>query len=327
MVENNTLDYAELASEMLRLQKSEWKQLADNYSSLKNIKVREFKYDGFELRIQFNSERKASIAAKIDEESIKKRACFLCEENRPKEQREINYNKNFILLCNPFPVFPEHFTFTFKRHSNQEISGNFDTFLDISKDLAKKYTVMYNGPRAGASAPDHAHFQVGTKYYMPIDNEFPLLKSRYGEILKDTGNLTVTGINDGIRKYIAIESTSKDPIKKAFQHFYSVYEKIADEKEEPRMNIIGLYEKESSWRIIIFLRSKHRSSHYFAKEEKRILISPATVDMGGVCVTFLEEDFNKVDKDILAEIIGEVSIGKKEFDNFKSVFAQELHKL
>jgi hypothetical protein len=326
MIKNNSLDYAELTSEMLGQQKSEWKQLADNYSTLKMIKVHAFQYDGFELRIQFNPERKASIAAKIDEESIKKRACFLCKENRPKEQRKINYNEDFVLLCNPFPVFPEHFTFAFKRHSNQKISGNFDTFLDISKDLAKKYTVMYNGPRAGASAPDHAHFQIGTKYYMPIDNEYQFLKSRYGEVLKYNSNLTVTGINDGIRKYIAIESIQKEPIKKAFQQFCSVYEKIANEKEEPRMNIIGLYEKELGWRVIIFLRSKHRSSHYYAKEEERILISPATVDMGGICVTFLEDDFNKVNKEKLAEILEEVSFGQKEFDNFKSALARELNK-
>ena len=327
MSKNKSIDYAELASEMLHQQMSEWKQLADNYSSLRKIKVHEFKYEGFELRIQFNPERKASIAAKIDEESIKERTCFLCKKNRPKEQREINYNENFTLLCNPFPVFPEHFTFTYKKHSNQKISGNFDTLLDVSKDLAKKYTVMYNGPQAGASAPDHAHFQVGTKYYMPIDNEFQQLKSKYGEVLINTGNLTVTGINDGIRKYIAIESTDKELIKKAFQSFYSVYENIANEKEEPRMNIIGLYEMESGWRIIIFLRSKHRSSHYYAKEEKRILVSPATVDMGGVCVTFLENDFNKVNSDNLAEILREVSLEQKEFDNVKSALAPELYKL
>ena len=143
----------------------------------------------------------------------------------------------------------------------------------------------------------------------------------------NTGNLTVTGINDGIRKYIAIESTEKELIKKAFQSFYSVYENIANEKEEPRMNIIGLYEMESGWRIIIFLRSKHRSSHYYAKEEKRILVSPATVDMGGICVTFLENDFNKVNRDNLAEILKEVSLEQKEFDNFISVLTPELYKL
>ena len=324
MSKNKSIDYAELASEMLYQQKSEWKQLADNYSSLRKIKVHAFNYDGFELKIQFNPERKASIAAKIDEESIKERACFLCKENRPKVQREISYNENFSLLCNPFPVFPEHFTFTYKRHSHQKISGNFDTFLCVSKDLAKKYTVMYNGPRAGASAPDHAHFQVGTKYYMPIDNEFQLLKNKYGEVLKYTGDLTITGINDGIRKYIAIESADKELIKMAFQSLYAVYENIANEKEEPRMNIIGLYEMEAGWRIIIFPRSKHRPSHYYAKEDKRILISPATVDMGGVCVTFLEDDFNKVNKDNLAEILREVSLGQKEFDNFKSALAREL---
>ena len=93
------------------------------------------------------------------------------------------------------------------------------------------------------------------------------------------------------------------------------------------MNIIGLYETESGWRIIIFLRSKHRSSHYYAKEEKRILVSPATVDMGGVCVTFLENDFNKVNKDNLAEILREVSLEQKEFDNVKSALARELYKL
>ena len=42
------------------------------------------------------------------------------------------------------------------------------------------YTLFYNGPRSGASAPDHMHFQVGTRDFMPIDHEAPALLARYG---------------------------------------------------------------------------------------------------------------------------------------------------
>ena len=324
MYQENLTDYADLASKLLKDQKSEWKGLADNYNSLNKIKVRTFQYDEFKLKVQFNPERKASIAAKIDEESIQKRKCFLCKENRPEEQRGINYNENFIILCNPFPVFPEHFTAAFKKHSPQKISGNLNTLLNLSRDLEKKYTVMYNGPKAGASAPDHSHFQVGTKFYMPIDTEFRQIKNKYGEILKNSENLKITGINDGIRKYISIESNNIKLIQEIFHSFYSIYENISDKNEEPLMNILGFYDKAAGWRIIIFLRSKHRSTHYYAKEEKRILISPAAVDMGGVCVTFLEEDFNRVNKENLAEIIREVSLGQQEFDKIKSLLAKKL---
>lgn len=327
MDDENFSDYANLASQLLKEQKSEWKDLGDNYDSLKKIKMRTFQYDGFTLKIQFNSQRKASIFAKIDEETIQKRKCFLCKENRPKEQREINYNENFLLLCNPFPVFPEHFTAALKKHSSQKISGNFNVLLNLSKDLAKKYTVMYNGPKAGASAPDHGHFQVGTKFYMPVDSELPQIKNKYGEILKETENLTVTGINDGIRKYITIESNNMELLAKVFHSFYSIYENIQGKNEEPLMNIIGFYEGNETWRIIIFLRSKHRSSHYYAEGENRILISPAAVDMGGICVTFLQEDFNRVNKENLAEIIREVSLGEQEFVKIKYLLTQQLSEL
>lgn len=323
-MEMNSLNYAEIASELLKEQKTEWKQLSDNYSSLKKIKIRTFQFDGFKLKIQFNPERMVSTTARVDSESIKNRDCFLCRENRPKEQREIDYQGNFLILCNPFPIFPEHFTVIFKEHIPQRIMDKLPELIYLSRDLSEKYSVIYNGPKAGASAPDHSHFQVGTKYYMPVDNEFPQLKNEYGEIIKESDDLTVAGINDGVRKMISIESKNPEFIMNVFKTFYSIYENISGKEDEPLMNIIGLYEEDFGWRIIIFLRSRHRSSHYFAEGESKILISPATVDMGGVCVTPLGSDFNKLTKETLAEIIREVSLGKEEFDYIKSSLAQKL---
>lgn len=327
MTGNNTSNFAGLASELLQNQKLEWKILADNYTSLKKIKIRTFQFDGFKINIQFNPERIISATAEVDEESIKNRDCFLCRENRPAAQREIKYKEGFLILCNPYPIFPEHFTITYKEHTPQKIAGNFISFLNTCEDLSSKYIVIYNGPKSGASAPDHLHFQAGTKFYMPVDNEFHLLKNEYGEILSESEDIIVSGISDGLRKFISIESNNIEKVSNTFNIFYSIYENISNKDEEPLMNIAGLYEQEFGWRVIIFLRSMHRSSHYFAEGEQKILVSPATIDLGGVCITPLEKDFNKITKEKITEIFKEVSLGKEEFDYIKSSLAQKLIEL
>ncbi len=327
MTEDNLLNYSELASELLKDQKSEWKLLADNYKALKNIKIKTFQFDGFKIKIQFNPGRIFSTTAEVDEESIKNRDCFLCKQNRPEEQRGIGYNENYLILCNPYPILPEHFTLTYKEHIPQSISIYFTDFLNLSKALSKKYSVIYNGPKCGASAPDHLHFQAGTKFYMPIDDEFNQLKNEYGEMLKDSENISVAGINDGIRKIVSIECNNVEILTNVFKVFYSGYKNLSGNIDEPFMNITSLYEKDFGWRVIIFLRSKHRSSHYYAVGEERILLSPASIDLGGICITPVEKDFNKLTKEKLTEIFREISLGKEQFDYIKSFLSQKLESI
>ena len=121
------------------------------------------------MKVQFNPGRYISTSAKVDEKSINDRKCFLCPANLPEEQKGILYEEEYLILGNPFPIFPEHFTIPNINHVPQQIKNNFPLMLKLTKDLSKHYVVLYNGPKCGASAPDHFHFQAGTKNFMPIE--------------------------------------------------------------------------------------------------------------------------------------------------------------
>jgi hypothetical protein len=162
---------------------------------------------------------------------------------------------------------------------------------------------------------------------MPIDDEFNQLKNEYGEMLKDSENISVAGINDGIRKIVSIECNNVEILTNVFKVFYSGYKNLSGNIDEPFMNITSLYEKDFGWRVIIFLRSKHRSSHYYAVGEERILLSPASIDLGGICITPVEKDFNKLTKEKLTEIFREISLGKEQFDYIKSFLSQKLESI
>ncbi len=317
-------DYGSAAKYLLEQQKNDWKQLADGYKSLELVQTKRFEFDGFEFRIQFNPGRIISSSAKVDEQSIKNRKCFLCFDNLPAEQKGILYNHEYLILCNPFPIFPEHFTLPNVNHFPQRIKDVFFMLMNFSKDMSNHYTVFYNGPKCGASAPDHLHFQAGNKFFMPIENEFNALKEKYGELFFEDNGFYAAAIDDGMRKFISLECDSIEILIHSFNRFYEVYNSILGNDDEPMMNILSSFDPEIGWRVIIFLRNKHRSSHFFAEGDQNILISPAAVDLGGVCITPLEKDFIKITKDKLIDIFHEVTIDKDQFDLIKKDLKRKL---
>ena len=310
--ENN---YSDAAKRLFEIQKEEWVMLADGFKSLDTVKSKPFQFDGFIIKAQFNSGRIISTSAKVDPKSISERKCFLCVDNLPEEQKGILYKEKYIILCNPFPIFPTHFTLTHKEHTPQRILDNFPDMLDLSKDISKYYSVIYNGPRCGASAPDHLHFQAGNKYFMPIDDEFHQIKNEYGNVIIEDDNLSVFAIDDGLRKFISIESLDKKLIVNAFNKFYKTYSELTNENQEPLMNLISFYEEEYGWRVIIFLRAKHRPAVFFTEGVEKMLVSPAAIDLGGVCVFPREEDFSRITKEQIADIFKEVFVDAERLDS------------
>lgn len=310
-------DYGSASKLLLEQQKKDWPKLAEGYKSLDLVKTRDFNINDITIKIQFNPGRIISTSARVDDKSIEKRECFLCTENLPQAQNGILYRNEYLILCNPFPIFPEHFTIPNINHFPQRIKDVYNLILSLSRSMNKYYTVFYNGPRCGASAPDHLHFQSGSKFFMPIEKEFNMLKERFGEKLIEEDEFSIYGIDDGIRKMITFEGETEEILLHYFNDFYDLLCELSENKEEPMMNIISNYDPEYGWRIIIFIRSKHRPSHYFAQGDKNILISPAAVDLGGVCITPLEKDFNKITKDDIIDIFHEVFIGKEQFEYLK----------
>lgn len=298
--------------QLLKDQKTEWELAGKNFAGLEKVQVREFDYEGFKIKVQFNPGRIVSSAAKVDKKSIEARPCFLCEANRPKEQRGVTFG-NYSVLINPFPIFPEHFTVPSFAHVPQRIKGNFNSMLDLAKAM-EGFTLFYNGPRCGASAPDHFHFQAGNSGFMPIDDEIEILKKKYGEAFKKNG-VDFWAIKDGLRNFLVVESANREEFLAEFDQIYGVMDKLCSAEEEPMINILTSYVNES-WRVLIFPRALHRPWQYTAKGEDNILLSPASVDMGGVLITPLEKDFNKISKNDIKDIFGQVLLSDEKFDEF-----------
>jgi len=314
--------YADAAECLFELQLKSWKLMKTNYDALKDAQIKSFWYDGFKLSVQFNPGRIKSTTAFVDKNAIANRPCFLCNKNLPKEQKGILIKDKYILLCNPYPILPLHFTIAKLDHEPQAISEYFSDFLELSKMLSDKYSLIYNGPACGASAPDHLHFQAGTRNFIPIENDIHQIKNEYGKVICEDEANSITFMNDGLRRIIFIESTDQLLIENSLSKVVEVYGKITGSKTEPMMNLLCSFNNESGWSLIIFLRSKHRPELFFKNDPDKILISPAAIDMGGVIITPREEDFKKIDEKLLQKIVDEVSINPNIFESLINLFKQ-----
>lgn len=311
---NHSTDWwADRCNKMLEEHKSSWALLKSNYLNLEKVQTREFSFDNFVVKVQYNPDRIISSSADITDEAAKARKCFLCIENLPVEQGGLVYNKNFVILTNPFPIFPDHFTISKKNHMPQTIIGNFAEFLEISRALGKYYTLFYNGPKCGSSAPDHMHFQAGTKLIMPVESEFDKMVGALSRTLISNGKIEVRFFEEHLRYFISFESRDKGELLYAFKTFFNAFKKISQSQNEPLMNLISSY-KEGVWRVLIFPRQKHRPTQFSSEEKKKLLISPAAVDMGGLFITPREEDFEKITRSDIIDIYKQVTLTKEYFE-------------
>ncbi|CAG0968944.1 hypothetical protein ARNL5_01526 [Anaerolineae bacterium] len=303
---------AEVAAGLLRQQQATWELLRTNVAGLANIRTRQFRFGGYHVRVQFNPGRLTSSAARVDERSVRERKCFLCLPHLPSEQRGVLYAGRFMLLCNPYPIFPEHFTIPHVEHVPQRIAGELGAFIALARDLAPRYSVFYNGPRCGASAPDHLHFQAGTRQFMPIEGQYARLRAAEGKVVRTDGTAQVIAIEGGGRRLVAFEGTDAGDVERVVAEYCTVLQGITEDVEEAMMNLIAWYEG-GSWVVLLFPRAKHRPSFYFAEGDERLLISPAAVDLGGVSITPVEADFRKVTHEHLATMYQEVQLSRAEF--------------
>ncbi len=289
-----------------------WEQAKNNYDALSGVLVKEVDLDGFKIKVQFNPARIISSSAKVDSNSIKERKCFLCKENRPLVQKGLDFINNgdidnpYTILINPFPIFPKHLTIPLLAHTDQLILGRFDAMLNLSKEL-EEYTLFYNGPKCGASAPDHFHFQAGNKGFLTIESQYSNLNKEILFDYKDAKLFSVKSIFNGL---FSIESSSVQSSVDSFERLYNSLD-IKDGEKEPMMNILSWFE-DNKYITLIYVRDRHRPHHYFAEGEENILLSPASVDMGGVFITPLEKDYTRISNIEIKEIIDEICITKQE---------------
>jgi ATP adenylyltransferase/5',5'''-P-1,P-4-tetraphosphate phosphorylase II len=295
-------------------QRESWPALKKGALDLDQIKKRTVTLDNQELIIQFNPARMASVSAKVDSSSIKARPCFLCAQNLPSEQRGIIVGSSTVALANPMPIFPMHFTLTHPEHCLQDISGRFEEFLAISKELSDEHVVFFNGALAGASAPDHHHLQS-----CPIDS-FPLVKNLRSSAssrkeLATQGSVKIETVKFCNNNYILLASKSASELTQLLEK--SIASLTNHHKNGKEMlNILSYYEADEGWSVILIPREKHRPSCFFEEDPKKLLISPATVEMSGIIVTARESDFERITSKDIEVIFNEVMLNTTSLNKF-----------
>ena len=92
------------------------------------------------------------------------------------------------------------------------------------------------------------------------------------------------------------------------------------------LNILGFYTNRE-WRIHVFPRAKHRPSFYFKEGDEKLLFSPAAVELGGICTTPREQDFEKVTREHIVEMFQEVSVSAERLAAITARLAPKLTAL
>jgi len=305
-------------------QKLKWPLAAANFKGLERVEERSFQFGEFQIRAQFNPERIRSSVANVDKASIEARMCFLCSKNRPKEQDAIGFDYQYEILVNPFPIFRNHFTISSNTHTDQRFFANAPALLDLAKAM-QGYTVFYNGPECGASAPDHLHFQAGESEFLPLTNEFLELRKNKQQLIFSGISADIFAFDNYLRKMISIVTNSKETALKIIESYYCHFLAVQPEKAEPMMNALCNF-AEGKWNIHLFPRKAHRPWQFFAEAEKQILISPGSVDFGGVFILPRREDFDKISKENVVDILAQVCLNQDVFLELTEKIRNDLSK-
>ncbi len=300
----------EQAITLVKQQKETWELARKNYAALSGVQTKKIDFGHFNIVAQHNPERIRSSAAKTDADSIAARPCFLCLENLPSEQKMIIFQGKYLILTNPFPIFPLHLTLSNLEHTPQRIQDFFTDMLELSRELTG-FTLFYNGPECGASAPDHFHFQAGNRGLLPIENELKTLENLYAKVLVQNQKVKVFAVENYLRQFVAIVTSDKVAAAEMFRQIFLFL--AGENPKEPLLNILCYYEN-GAWKIILFPRAKQRPSHFYRNDETQVVVGPAAVELGGVLVLPRKDDFVKITKKIIAEIYGEVTIAENDFN-------------
>ena len=307
-----------LCLDLFSQQKISWPLLRDAYAAQDSARIREISANGFSVKLQFNPRRIISSAAAVDPVSISRRPCFLCVENLPEVQKGILYRQTFLILCNPAPIFPQHYTVSNRWHIPQSIENNLAAFLLLAKDFGPGLSVFYNGPRCGASAPDHLHFHVVPSDMMPIEKE--IREDRNKILIRQVEGASILTLMSLSRPIIIVEGKELRSVETALRMAVTAIQETLPASDEPMMNLLCAYDG-TQWRVLIFPRRKHRPDAYYRDGDERILISPGAVDMGGLMITPLEKDFHALDAEQIEHIFKEVSLDENTFTRVVAVLS------
>lgn len=293
-----------------------WQEARVNFDRLTLTKRKPLPIGDFACAAQYNPARIKSTGAAIDKESIAKRRCFLCEENRPEEQLSGDWpDSRWHLLVNPYPILPVHFTIASTAHQPQDkIPLDMAAMAEMAPDLL----IFFNGAKAGASAPDHLHCQAMLKSELPLVG---LVEANHPLERKGWMSSEEYGTDLPFHFMSCIVSPDLDGLQCLQQAESAFGIDAATGKADPGLVNAYLWISDSGYlRIVIIPRRAHRPDLYNLPEGERFVISPGAVDMAGLLIVPRKEDFDRLDADTAKEIYRQTAFADALPDEIRQHF-------
>lgn len=288
-----------MINEFIEAQLERWPEARQRYIDLGKTERRGFKIGDFEGAFQYNPARIVSTGAKTDAESVARRACFLCKENRPAEQISIPLSPKWEMTINPYPIFPVHFTIISTLHQPQAAPP-----LDMAA-IAEKFpdlAIFFNGASGGASAPDHLHLQAVLK------SELPLLKvaeKNHPENLPGIMRSDMWGLNLPF-VFLSALITDDEEGGRDYLKMLAFTGAGPDGMPDKGLRNVFCWKGENGLlRMIVVPRQKHRPS-CFGTGPEQLMVAPGAIDMTGIIILPRKEDFISITENQLKQIYSEV---------------------
>lgn len=284
-------------------QKEAWPMLTEAVSGLDNTAVRGIELDGRTVRLQHNPARMVNVSAPTSPDEVARRPCPICPRNMPAEQKALPFFGDWLVVCNPLPIFKRHFVLVYGEHVSQSAAAILPAMMEFTRLTG--FVSLYNGPRCGASIPDHLHIQAAPPGWLPLEQQLPEQDGR--EIVVDQrlpGRIFIRARETGRARHLfARTMEALEPYK------------IDPEDTEPGMNVavIAGGSDEAMW-IVVHPRSRHRPECFYEEGENRYVVSPGSTDMAGLIILPRPEDFRRLDSAKVRSIYREVCLTSRQLE-------------
>lgn len=311
------MDYTKAVDKLITKQLRGWDVAERNYAALDQCSSRTLLLSGTTIRLQYNPERRRSSAADVSKAFQARRDCFLCTENQPTRQRAILWGNHYKIQVNPYPIFKRHLTIADLRHVPQRLAGRVGDMLQLARDLPD-FVVFYNGAQCGASAPGHAHFQAGCKGELPLCDE---VLHATTHLLHDSDEGLIGYVEELGRSLFTIETSTVRAAQRYALRLLDLLP-VPEGAEEPMVNVLCWWSRgDSMWHVVVFPRAKHRPACY-GEGEGRLLLSPASTEMGGLWAVPVEDDYNALTPALIRSLYSELCMSRQELNAVLSGYNQ-----
>lgn len=293
---------AQLLFDMAQL----WPMAKANYSALDGLEMRQLNAERPSILAMFNPERVRSTSARVDTASVSARPCFLCEANRPQEQHSIRW-RDYDVLVNPFPIFSRHLTIVSCSHVPQDFEGREADMFALACELPG-FSVFFNGPLCGASAPDHMHFQAGDGLFSlsPLQREVD--NGPEDCLFADAESGSINASEASGRLVYHIVALSEVAAVRLIQKLF-----VMRRLRKDMMNVIARSRQADAVNVVDFYfvpRRLFRPWQYSASDDSRVLVSPAAVEVAGIFVLPRLSDYETITSETAIDIIVQVCFQK-----------------